>query len=326
MQHRVPTYEDVVAAAGRIAPYAVRTPLVEHPALNERTGGRILLKAETMQRVGSFKFRGAYNAIVQVDKAANPGGVVACSSGNHAQGVAAAATLCGVTSLVVMPKDAPRMKVDRTKAFGAEVYLYDRETEDRDAIALRLCQERKAAFIPPFDHPDVIAGQGTAGLEIIEQAKAIGAKLDVVIANTSGGGLVTGVALAVKQADPTIEVMCAEPAGFDDLARSLVSGKRERNARMSGSICDALLAPTPGEITFDLAKRLLKGGLVVTDDEARAAVRFAFEELKLVVEPSGAVGLAAILSGKLPVKGRTIAAVLSGGSVDPARYAEIIMG
>ena len=326
MQHRLPTYDDVVAAADRIGALAVRTPLIEHPALNERTGGRILLKAETMQRVGSFKFRGAYNAISRVDRTQYPGGVVACSSGNHAQGVAAAATLCGLKSLVVMPKDAPDMKVSRTRAFGAEVQFYDRNTEDRDAIAIALCKERQAAFIPPFDHPDVITGQGTVGLELMAQAEALHAKLDTVLCGCSGGGIVTGIALAVKHADPTVDVMCVEPEGFDDLKRSLASGTRERNAKTSGSICDALLAPSPGNITLPLALANLSGGLVVSDDEVRAAIRYAFEELKLVVEPGGAVSLAAILTGKLPTAGRTIAAVLTGGSIDPAHFAAIING
>ncbi len=326
MQQRLPTYDDVLAAAEMLGDLAVRTPLIEHPALNERTAGRVLLKAETMQRVGSFKFRGAYNAIARVDREKFPGGVVASSSGNHAQGVAAAATLCGMKSLVVMPHDAPAFKVKRTKDFGAEVYLYNRDTEDRDAIGARLCAERNATYIPPFDHPDVISGQGTVGLELMQQAKAIGAKLDVVLCGCSGGGVVTGVGLAVKHADPSVDVMSVEPAGFDDLARSLVSGQRERNAKMSGSICDALLAPMPGVITFALAKPMLSGGLAVTDDEVRAAVRYAFEELKLVVEPGGAVSLAAILSGKLPVAGRTIACVLTGGSADPQLYADILRG
>jgi len=324
MEQRLPTYDDVLAAAERLRPLVVHTPLIEHPALNDRTGGRVLLKPEVQQRLGSFKFRGAYNAISQLDRARFPGGVVACSSGNHAQGVAAAAMICGLSSLIVMPNDAPQLKVDRTRRYGGEVVTYDRKTEDRDAIARALCAERKAAYIPPFDHPDVIAGQGTAGLELIEQAKAMNAVLDAVLAPCSGGGLVTGIALAVKQHSPATEVYSVEPAGFDDLARSLQSGSRERNAQFTGSICDALLVPTPGEITFALAKQNLAGGVAVSDDEVRAAMRFAFEELKLVVEPGGAVALAAVLSGKVPAFGRTVACVLSGGNVDPALFAEIV--
>lgn len=322
----LPTIADVRAAAERIKGLAVVTPLIEHPVLNERTGGRVLLKAETMQRVGAFKFRGAYNAVSQVDKAAYPGGVVACSSGNHAQGVAHAATLCGMKSVIVMPSDSPRLKLARTKAFGAEVVTYDRATEDRDAIAHAICEKRKAAFIHPYDDPRVIAGQGTAGLELMTQAKAVGAMPDAVLVCCSGGGFLTGVALAVKDANPKAEIFSVEPAGFDDMARSLTSHKIEKNPTTTGSICDALMAPSPGKNTFALAEKLVAGGLVVTDEDARAAMRFAFTELKLVIEPGGAVALAAVLSGKLPVKGRTIAAVLSGGNVDPQDFAEIIQG
>ena len=325
-QRAVPGIDDVRAAKVRIAPHAVVTPLIEHPALNAKTGGRILLKAETLQRVGAFKFRGAYNAVSQLDKATYPGGVVACSSGNHAQGVAAAATLCGLPSLIVMPSDAPRLKIARTKAFGAEVVLFDRATEDRDAIALRICGERRAAFVHPFDDFNVIAGQGTVGLELMEQASAIGATPDAVLACCSGGGLVSGIALAVKAACAQTEVYSVEPAGFDDFERSLKSGHREKNAKMTGSICDALLANGPGEITFAIAQQTLSGGLVVSDDEVRHAMRFAFLELKLVVEPGGAAALAAILAGKITTKGRTVAAILSGGNVDPADFAAIING
>ena len=320
----VPTIDDVRAARERIKPHAVVTPLIEHPALNTVTAGRILLKAETMQRVGAFKFRGAYNAVSQIDRAAFPGGVVACSSGNHAQGVAASATLCGMRSVIVMPSDAPPLKLARTKAFGAEVVTYDRATEDRDAIAWRICEERKAAFVHPYDDFNVIAGQGTVGLELMEQAAAVGAVPDAVLVCCSGGGLVTGTSLAVKAASPRTEVYSVEPAGFDDFARSLNSGKREKNATMSGSICDALMANSPGEINFVIAQQTMAGGLVVTDDEVRAAVRFAFLELKLVVEPGGAAGLAAVLAGKIPSRGRTIAVVLSGGNADPAEFSAIV--
>lgn len=323
---RLPDLADIEAARERIKPYAVVTPLIEHPALNAVTGGRVLLKAETLQRVGAFKFRGAFNAVSQIDRARYPGGVVACSSGNHAQGVAHSATLCGMASVIVMPSDAPKLKISRTRAFGAEVVLYNRATEDRDAIARKICDERKAAFVHPFDDPHVIAGQGTAGLELMAQAKAMGAMPDAVLACCSGGGLTTGVAIAVKAANAKTEVFTVEPAGFDEFQRSLVSGKRERNPTASGSICDALLSPMPGEITFALAQKFVTGGLVVTDEEARAAMRFAFLELKLVVEPGGAVALAAVLAGKLPTKGRTIVALLSGGNVDPADYAQIITG
>jgi threonine dehydratase len=321
----MPTFGDVLAARERLGSLVCRTPLIEHPALNAIVGGRVLLKAENLQRVGAFKFRGAYNKIAQLEKDAYPGGVVACSSGNHAQGVAAAATLRGLKSAVVMPSDAPRLKVERTQAFGAEVIAYDRVTEDREAIARDLCTKRNAAYVHPFDDPDVIAGQGTVGLEIMEQAAALGATPDLVLVGASGGGLVSGVSIAVKQANPATAVYTVEPEGFDDFARSLQQGKRQRNSQLSGSICDALLSATPGELTFEMGKRNLAGGLSVTDGEALAAVRFAFRELKLVLEPGGAVSLAAVLSNKLPLEGKTVAVVLSGGNVDPVLFADIIL-
>ena len=325
MARQLPTYGDVVAARGRIGALACRTPLIEHPALNAAVGARVLLKAENLQRVGAFKFRGAYNKIAQIDRDAYPGGVVACSSGNHAQGVAAAATLRGLKSTIVMPSDAPRLKIERTRAFGGEVIAYDRVREDRDAIAREICVRRGAAYVHPFDDPDVIAGQGTVGLEMMEQAEALGAVPDIVLVGASGGGLIGGVSLAVKEASPATQIYSVEPAGFDDLARSLARGERERNERLSGSICDALMSVTPGELTFEMARRNLAGGLAVTDEEAKAAVRFAFRELKLVVEPGGAVSLAAILAKKMDFAGKTVVAVLSGGNIDPALFAEIIL-
>jgi threonine dehydratase len=228
-------------------------------------------------------------------------------------------------SVVVMPADAPRLKIARTKAFGAEVHLYDRVKENRDEIAHKICAERKAAFIHPFDNADVMSGQGTAGLEMMQQAQELRAVPDAVLVCCSGGGLAAGIALAVKHANPATDVYTVEPAGFDDFARSLVSGKHEKNPAMSGSICDALMSNSPGKLTFAVAQATIKGGLVITDEEARVAMRFAYHELKMVLEPGGAAALAAVLAGKLPVKGRTIACVLSGGNVDPADFADIIM-
>jgi threonine dehydratase len=322
----VPTFADLVAARARIAQHATITPLLECAVLNERTGGRILLKAECLQRVGAFKFRGAMNKIARLGAEAPAGGVVALSSGNHAQGVAEAARLAGLKARIVMPRDAPAMKIARTERSGAEVIRYDREREDREAIARELCTRHGAALVHPFDDPDIIAGQGTAGLELMEQAAALGLVPDDVLAPLSGGGLVSGIALAVKEKSPGTKVWCVEPEGFDDFKRSLETGTPQSNARSSGSICDALLAPTPGKITFALARRLLAGGLAVADADVRRAVRFAWEELKLVLEPGGAIALAAVLTGALPTKGRVVAVVLSGGNVDARHFAEMISG
>lgn len=324
MPSGLPTYDSVLAARQRIGGRSIVTPLLESHGLNQRIGGRVLIKPENLQRVGAFKFRGAYNAVSRIDRDRFPGGVVACSSGNHAQGVAAAAQIEGMPAVIVMPSDAPALKIARTRGYGAEVVLYDRNTGDREAIARSYCDMRGAAFVHPFDDADVMAGQGTVGLEIVEQAAEIGAQIDDVLVCCSGGGFVSGVSLAVKHASPTTNVYSVEPAEFDDFARSLVSGEIEHNAKKSGSICDALMSNHPGELTFAVARRNLSGGLVVSDDEVRDAMRFAFHELKLVVEPGGAVALAAILSGKLPTRGRTIVCVLSGGNVDPQLFGEIV--
>jgi threonine dehydratase len=322
----VPTLEDVAGADLQIRPFAAETPLLEWAALNERLGARILCKAETLQRTGSFKFRGAFNRISRISKEDYPGGIVACSSGNHAQGVAEAARLCGHRAVIVMPSDAPQMKIARTSDAGAEVVFYNRETEDRNAIAQELCGKLSAAFVPPFDDPYVIAGQGTAGLELGRQAKLAQADLDAVLVPAGGGGLIAGIALALTGSFPRAEVYCVEPKGFDDYKRSLAAGERQKNERTSGSICDALLVQEPGELTFAMNKDRLAGGLAVSDHDVKDAVSFAYRELKLVVEPGGAVALAAILSGAIPVKGRTIAIVLSGGNIDPYVFAGIICG
>ncbi|GGF60200.1 serine/threonine dehydratase [Azorhizobium oxalatiphilum] len=322
----IPTAADVDAAAERLKGVAVRTPLVYSPILSERTGGRIFIKPETLQRTGSFKFRGAYNRAVQIPESQRAAGVVACSSGNHAQGLAAAAKLLGMPAVIVMPHDAPALKRDRTKALGAEVVGYDRVTEDREAIAAAIAAERGAIFVPPYDDPDVIAGQGTVGREICEDLAALGLSLDVVAANASGGGLMAGISLAVRARFPDALPITAEPAAFDDHARSYKSGNRERNPAPSGSFCDALLAATPGEITFAVNKTLTGGAVSATDEEVARAVAYAFLELKLVVEPGGAVALAALLEGRIPAKDKTVAIVLSGGNVDPATFSACLSG
>ncbi|WP_425107289.1 threonine ammonia-lyase [Ancylobacter sp.] len=320
----LPTYDDVTSAAERLAGVAVRTPLLSCARLDDITGGRVFLKPEPLQRTGSFKFRGAYNRISRIPADERAGGVVACSSGNHAQGVAAAAALMGMASVIVMPKDAPAMKKARTIAFGGEVVEYDRETDDRDAIAGDIARARGAIFVPPYDDFHIIAGQGTVGLEIAEDLLARGLTPDVVVANASGGGLVSGIALAVRHHFPDARILTAEPAGFDDHARSFRSGGRERNNQATGSICDALLAATPGRLTFEISSRLVGEGVSATDEEVARAVAFAFEELKLVVEPGGAVTLAAVLAGKLDLTDKLAVLVLSGGNVDASTFARCL--
>ncbi|WP_088344056.1 MULTISPECIES: threonine/serine dehydratase [Rhodomicrobium] len=321
---RLPAIEDLRDAATRIAPFAVRTPLLESAFLNERLGTRVLLKAEVLQRTGSFKFRGAYNTISRIDAKVYPGGVVACSSGNHAQGVAEAARLCGIPAVIVMPADAPAIKVARTKRSGAEVVHFDRFSEDREAIAAAIAKERGAQYVAPFDNFHVIAGQGTAGLELAEQAKAAGADLEAVFVPVSGGGLAAGVALAMAEAMPECRVHSVEPRGFDDYARSLKSGQRELNAPGAKSVLDSLLIHQPGELTFAINRDRLGAGVVVTDAQALAAVAFAFNELKLVVEPGGAAALAGLLSGEYKLSGKPVAVVLSGGNIDPDILADAL--
>ncbi|WP_420241331.1 threonine ammonia-lyase [Roseiterribacter gracilis] len=319
-----PTYDDVLAASERLAPIIGPTPLLRSRALDARVGGRIFLKAECLQYTGSFKFRGAYNRLVQLDEQERAAGVVAFSSGNHAQGVAAAAALLGMKSVIVMPRDAPAAKIDATRGYGAEVVLYDRWTESREGISAAIAAERGAVLVPPFDDPRIIAGQGTTGLELARQAERFGEELDAAYVPASGGGLIAGVALALAEDSPGTAVYVAEPAGFDDYGRSLEAGHRVENATGISSICDALLSPTPGEITFEVNSRLLAGGVTVSDDEVRRAVAYAARTLKLVVEPGGAVALAALLAGKIDARGKAVALVLSGGNIDPALLADCI--
>lgn len=320
------TFADIEAAAARLDGLAVRTPLIESPALNDELGARILLKPETLQRGGAFKFRGAMNKIAQMDAAARARGVVACSSGNHAQGVALAARMVGAPAVIVMPADAPAMKVANTRAYGAEVIHYDRYSEDRDAITERIAQERGMTIVWPFDDVDVIAGQGTVGLELVQQARALGVELTSVLAPVGGGGLVAGVSTAVKALSPRTSILGVEPAAFDDTRRSLESGTRERIDPAARSICDALQSPSPGAITFPINQRNLDGVATVTDADVAEAIRYAYTTLKLVVEPGGVVGLAALLSGVIDVEDVTVGVVLSGGNIDPGLFASILAG
>jgi len=315
---------DIDVAAAVVAPFAVRTPLLSFPVLDARVGTRVFLKPEMLQRTGSFKFRGAFNKLSSIPQARRGGGVVAFSSGNHAQGVAAAAQILHMQATIVMPSDAPLSKRERTKSYGAEVVLYDRDREDREAIARSIAEKRDATLVRPYDDPFVIAGQGTAGREIAEDMAALGLVPDIVVAPASGGGLIAGVATAVKARYPQAELIVAEPESFDDHTRSLLAGKREAHAAQSRTICDALMAATPGELTFAINSKLLSGGVIASDAEVGAAVRFAYRELKLVVEPGGAVGLAALLAGRIDVHGKNVVIVLSGGNVDADLYAKLI--
>jgi threonine dehydratase len=311
----IPTVADILAAQKRIASEAVRTPLLHSPFLSERLSAHVYLKPECLQRTGSFKFRGAYNAISALDPDQRKHGVVAVSSGNHAQGVAEAARIFGVPATIVMPADAPAPKRQRTERSGASVVAYDRVTENRDTVVAKVVERVGGSFIHPFNDPNVIAGQGTAGMEIVEDSLPRGIVPDVVIVPCSGGGLTAGITLAVTEKFSKAKVYTAEPAEFDDYARSLKSGKPERNARTFGSISDALLVPDPGKLSWEINKPRLAGGLVVTDPETLIAVGCAYDELRLVVEPGGAVGLASVLTGKLDVGGKTVVIVLSGGNV-----------
>lgn len=315
---------DIEAAAHTLAPYVVRTPLLSSPALDAELGARVLFKPEVLQRTGSFKFRGAFNKISAIPASARAAGVVAFSSGNHAQGVAAAARLLDMPAVIVMPSDAPRSKRERTESYGAKVVLYDRDREDREAIARAIADERGATLVPPYDDPHIIAGQGTVGLEIAEELQTRGLSPDVVIAPASGGGLVAGIATAVKSRFPAAAVMSAEPEGFDDHARSLRAGRREPHRAEGRTICDALMASIPGELTFAINQRLLARGVTASDAEVGRAVGFAFRELKLVVEPGGAVALAALLAGRFETRDKTVIVVLSGGNVDADMFTRLI--
>jgi threonine dehydratase len=317
---RLPTHDDVAAARERIAPHIVRTPLVRHPLLDELTGGTILLKPEPLQRTGSFKLRGATNALMRLDAAQRQAGVVTHSSGNHGQAVACAAAQTGMKATVFMPADAPRIKVESTRRWGAEIVHYDRARDDREALALAHAERTGAVLVPPFDHPDVIAGQGTLALELADDAAASGLAMDALLVCTGGGGLVAGCALALERASPSTSIYSVEPEGWDDTARSLAQGERLENPPGGSTLCDALLSKLPGRMTFALNQPRLAGGLVVTDAEVLAAIAFAFTHLKLVVEPGGAVSLAALLAGRFDARGRVVGVVVSGGNVDPAVF------
>lgn len=320
----IPEIGDILSAAARIDGIAIRTPLLESERLNDRLGARILLKCEMFQPVGSFKIRGAWNLMSRLTEVERAKGAVAFSSGNHAQAVAWAGRRLSMSTTIVMPEDAPRIKIENTRALGAQIRLYDRVNDDREEIARELVGQSGAIIVPPYDHPEIIAGQGTVGLEIAEQCAAIGIVPDATIVPCSGGGLIAGCAIALKNTYPEIKIFAAEPENFNDTTKSLIAGERVMNSPATGSICDALLVPTPGELTFAINKMLLAGGLTVSDGDVRNAISAAFADTRLVVEPGGAAGLAAVMREKDRMAGQTICVVLSGGNADPALFAEIL--
>jgi len=311
-------YKDIIVASQRIKGHAVITPLLESPILNQELGGRILFKAENIQRTGSFKFRGAFNKLSKLSQANQLSGVVAYSSGNHAQGVAAAAAYFGVPATIIMPADAPQIKITNTKTLGARVVLYDRNTEDREAIGLKLAHEHNLTLVPPYDDADIIAGQGTVGLEAANQFEALGLVPDQAIGPIGGGGLMSGTATALKYHFPNINIWGAEPEGHDDAARSIGVGHRLANKNAPSSICDAIVTPMVGKLTFPIIQRYLDGAKAVDDQQVLVSMARCMQLLKLVVEPGGCVGLAAILNHSLAVKNKTTLVILSGGNADPA--------
>ena len=321
----LPAFDDVLAAELRVGSVVRETPVLTHPALDAAAGAEVLVKAECLQVTGSFKIRGAMNRLSQIPESRREAGVVAFSSGNHAQGIARAARLLGMPALIVMPSDAPQVKVDGVLADGGEVHLYDRDTESREAISQELAAARSAIVVPSFDDFDIIAGQGTLGLEFARQAEAMSAPLDHLVCCAGGGGLITGVALAFEGLSGDTKIWAAEPQGHDDWARSLKAGEVIANAPGTRSFCDAILTPAPGELTFPLGQRLLAGGLVVSDEEVRAAMRFAFRYLKIVAEPGGAAALAAVLRG-VPeeMRGGRVGVIVTGGNVDASVFADVI--
>jgi len=317
------TVDDIEAAARRLSGIAIETPLLQSSELDELTGGTVLLKPECLQRVGSFKIRGAYNLLSLLSPERARCGVVAWSSGNHAQGVAAAGAMLGIQTTIVMPEDAPAAKLENTRRLGGEVITYDRYTGDREAIAREIAAERGAELVPSYNHADIIAGQGTVGLEIAAQSIALGMPVDQVLIPCGGGGLTSGSAIALKARLPDVAVITVEPENYDDTARSLRSGRRVSVPTTQRSVCDALLVASPGKLTFDIMRQLVDAGLVVSDEEVKSAMRFAFREIKLVVEPGGAAALAAVLAKKIDFEGKTTAVVLSGGNVDLDLFSEI---
>ena len=320
-----PTIFDIQAAEDRLSDQVIQTPILESSQLNEQLDCRLLLKAEALQRTGSFKFRGAYNKISQIPTHKRSKGVVAYSSGNHAQGVAAAAQIFDLPATIVMPSDAPDIKIQNTRSYGANVEFYDRKIGNRVEMAKRISDETGGLLIPPYNDPDIIAGQGTIALELIRQSEELNVKLDIVMGPSSGGGMMSGCSLVLKHHDPRVMLYCVEPENYDDIAQSLACGQRIKLKPKGHSICDALLLETPGDLTFQILNELNVGGLVVSDQATVHAMLVAFQAFKIVLEPSGAIALAAALEQKINLKGKTVAVICTGGNVDPNLFQKALM-
>lgn len=320
----LPGIDDIRSAAQQISGQAVRTPLLESDALNERVGGRVLVKPECLQRTGSFKFRGAYNRLSRIDVADRHKGVVAFSSGNHAQGVALAGKLLGMPVTIVMPSDAPRAKVEGVRRMGGEIVSYDRATGDREAISQELAEKTGGVLVPSYDDRFIIAGQGTIGLEISEDTDRLGIVPDQLVCCTGGGGLIAGTGIAIRDRFPDCALWAAEPEGFDDHRRSLEADKRVENQRRSGSIQDAIITPTPGRLTFEINRHQLTGGVTASDDDTLDAIAFIWKHLKLVAEPGGATAFATLFNGQLDARDKTTIVLITGGNVDSAIFRQAL--
>lgn len=316
--------DDVRNAAQDLADVVVRTPLLENPDVNERLGGRLLIKAECAQRTGAFKIRGAYWRMSHMSAAERARGAITYSSGNHALGVARAAQILGSSALIVMPTDAPEAKVDAVRALGAEIATYDRDREDYNDVVERLRRETGRLHVPPSAHAQVLAGAGTVALEVFDQAKELGALPDALLIPCGGGGLTAASAIVTRALSPATEVYAVEPELFDDTRKSLLAGERVANPKGLRTICDAIMTPMPNEVTFPINKALLAGAVTASDDDVRAAMRFAFAHFKIVIEPGAAVGIAAVLNGQIDISGKTIATVATGGNIDPERFCRLI--
>lgn len=316
--------DGVRRAANIIKGHAIRTPLIENEYLNEKIGGRIFLKAEMLQHCGSFKFRGAYNLISQLSSEERQRGIIAWSSGNHAQGVARAASLFGVRAAIVMPEDTPEIKAFNVRRYGAEIIPYDRYKDDREEIARQIQVERGMVLAPSYDHPLIMEGQGTLALEVAQDLREQNIELDDFVVCCGGGGLTAGCATILRDVSAQTNIWIAEPEGFAETKATLETGERHTADVKARTICDAIATPTPGRLTLPILQQTVKGGVAVSEDDVIEAIIFAYKHLKLVVEPGGAVALAAVLSGKIKVDNKVVAATLSGGNIDPALFGKLL--